>query len=57
MLGAGGNIMVNVYGYVRVSSIDQNDDRQMLEMARLNIADKNIYADKQVGQELWAVTV
>ena len=42
--------MVNVYGYVRVSSIDQNDDRQMPEMARLNIADKNIYADKQSGK-------
>ena len=50
MLGVVGNIMANVYGYVRVSSIDQNDDRQMLEMARLNIADKNIYADKQSGK-------
>ena len=30
MLGTGGNIMGNVYGYVRVSSIDQNEDRQLI---------------------------
>lgn len=50
MLVVVGNIMLNIYGYVRVSSIDQNDDRQMLEMTRLNIADKNIYANKQSGK-------
>ena len=30
MLGTGGNIMGNVYGYVRVSSIDQNEDSQLI---------------------------
>ena len=32
-----------IYGYVRVSSTDQNEDRQMLEMQRLKIKKKNIY--------------
>lgn len=41
----------NKYAYVRVSSIDQNEDRQMLEMARLKIKTKNIYVDKQSGKD------
>ena len=31
-----------VYGYVRVSSIDQNEDRQMLAMKE-NVLQANIY--------------
>jgi DNA invertase Pin-like site-specific DNA recombinase len=38
------------YGYVRVSSITQNIDRQMDEMYRHNLTDKNIYIDKQSGK-------
>ena len=41
-----------IYGYVRVSSTDQNEDRQMLEMQRLKIKMKNIYIDKQSGKDL-----
>ena len=40
-----------IYGYVRVSSTDQNEDRQMLEMERLKIKKKNIYIDKQSGKD------
>ena len=40
-----------IYGYVRVSSTDQNDYRQMLEMQRLKIKKKNIYIDKQSGKD------
>lgn len=39
------------YGYVRVSSQDQNEDRQMLEMKRLKIKSENIYFDKQSGKD------
>lgn len=39
------------YGYVRVSSIDQSCDRQMIEMRRLGIAEKRIYKDKQSGKD------
>ena len=40
-----------IYGYVRVSSTDQNEDRQMLEMQRLKIKQKNIYIDKHSGKD------
>ncbi|MEE1350518.1 MAG: recombinase family protein [Clostridia bacterium] len=39
------------FGYVRVSSTDQNEDRQLLEMQRLKIPKRNIYIDKQSGKD------
>ncbi len=42
---------MNIYGYVRVSSTDQNDDRQMLELQKLKISKRNIFADKQSGRD------
>ena len=39
------------FGYVRVSAVDQNEDRQMLEMLKLKIPIKNIYIDKQSGKD------
>lgn len=39
------------YGYVRVSSKDQNIDRQIVAMRHENIRDKNIYIDKQSGKD------
>ena len=43
--------MGNVYGYVRVSSIDQNEDRQLIVMDENNVPSKNIYVDKQSGKD------
>ena len=43
--------MTNIYGYVRVSSMDQNEDRQLMAMSELNIPKKNIYIDKQSGKD------
>ena len=43
--------MQKTYGYVRVSSLDQNEDRQLLALARVNIPRKNIYIDKQSGKD------
>lgn len=43
--------MGNVYGYIRVSSKDQNEDRQMIAMQELNIPHSNIYLDKQSGKD------
>ena len=34
---------MNTYGYVRVSSIDQNEDRQILAMRERIPKEKNIY--------------
>ena len=43
--------MGNVYGYVRVSSIDQNEDRQLIVMDENNVPAQNIYIDKQSGKD------
>lgn len=40
-----------LYGYVRVSSQDQNEDRQLIEMERVGIPKNNIYIDKQSGKD------
>lgn len=43
--------MANVYGYIRVSSRDQNEDRQLIALKEVGIAEKNIYLDKQSGKD------
>ena len=42
---------MNVYGYVRVSTREQNEDRQLIAMEGLSIPEKNIYIDKQSGKD------
>ena len=39
-----------IYGYVRVSSTDQNEDRQMLALAEVGVPEKHIFMDKQSGK-------
>lgn len=39
------------YGYVRISSTDQNEDRQMIEMEKAGIREDMIYVDKQSGKD------
>lgn len=39
------------YGYVRVSSMDQNEDRQMIALHQEGVEDKHIYMDKQSGKD------
>lgn len=46
-----GGEQVEKYGYVRVSAIDQNEARQLLEMEKLGIKPKNIFIDKQSGKD------
>lgn len=43
--------MRNVYGYIRVSSRDQNEDRQMVALKEVDVIDKNIFMDKQSGKD------
>ena len=43
--------MTNQYGYIRVSTRDQNEDRQLLVMRELPIPEKNIYIDRQSGKD------
>ena len=42
---------MNIYGYVRVSSIDQNEDRQMIAMLEKDVPQENIFIDKQSGKD------
>jgi len=39
------------YGYVRVSSRDQNEERQMIAMQDFGVEKKQIYLDKQSGKD------
>ena len=39
------------YGYVRVSSRDQNEERQMIAMQNFGVEKKQIYLDKQSGKD------
>lgn len=41
------------YGYARVSSKEQNEQRQMIVLTAFGIVEKNIYMDKQSGKLLF----
>lgn len=40
---------MSVYGYIRVSSRDQNEDRQIIALRKIGVPERNIYLDKQSG--------
>lgn len=42
---------MQIYGYVRVSTKEQNEDRQMIAMHELSVTDERIYIDKQSGKD------
>ena len=42
---------MNIYGYIRVSSRDQSEDRQLIAMREIDVPEKNIYMDKQSGKD------
>ena len=39
------------YGYIRVSSKEQREDRQVIAMREAGVPEKNIYMDKQSGKD------
>ena len=43
--------MGKIYGYVRVSTREQNEDRQMIALVGVNVPEQNIYVDKQSGKD------
>ncbi len=43
--------MGTLYGYVRVSTQEQNEDRQLISMIEVGIKAKNIFMDKQSGKD------
>ena len=43
--------MTKIYGYARVSTKEQNEDRQMIALSEYGVAEKNIYLDKASGKD------
>jgi len=42
---------MKTYGYIRVSTAEQNEDRQLITMSEYKIPPQNIYTDKQSGKD------
>ena len=42
---------LSVFAYVRVSSVDQNEERQMIAMREKQVPEENIFVDKQSGKD------
>jgi DNA invertase Pin-like site-specific DNA recombinase len=45
------NMDHNIYGYVRVSTKEQNEARQVLALREYRVSEKNIYVDKVSGKD------
>lgn len=43
--------MKNMYGYARVSTKEQKEDRQLLALSEMRLPERNIYVDKQSGKD------
>lgn len=43
---------MNTYGYVRVSSREQNENRQLIALKEVGLTGKVIFLDKQSGKVL-----
>jgi len=44
-------VAANIYGYVRVSTAEQNEDRQLIAMQKLSIPVKNLFVEKESGKD------
>lgn len=44
-------IIAEIYGYVRVSTRDQNEERPLIALLELQVPKKNIFIDKQSGKD------
>lgn len=42
---------MTIYGYVRVSTREQNEDRQLIALREVGVENKNIFSDKQSGKD------
>ena len=47
----GGEKLSNIYGYIRVSTKEQNEDRQLIALCEMAVPEKNIFMDKQSGKD------
>ena len=44
------NIAGKIYGYIRVSTREQNEDRQVIALREVDVPKQNIFMDKQSGK-------
>ena len=42
---------MNTYGYIRVSTREQNEDRQVIALREMAVPEQNIFMDKQSGKD------
>lgn len=42
---------MQTYGYIRVSSLDQNEERQVIALSQYNVPQKNLFIDKKSGKD------
>ncbi len=42
---------MGIYGYVRVSTREQNEDRQIIALREVGVTEKQLYIDKQSGKD------
>jgi DNA invertase Pin-like site-specific DNA recombinase len=42
---------LRVYGYIRVSTREQNEDRQLIALRQAGVSEENLYMDKQSGKD------
>ena len=42
---------MTVYGYIRVSTREQNEDRQVIALQEMAVPQQNIHMDKQSGKD------
>ena len=43
--------MCTVYGYARISTRDQHEERQLIALKEMSVEEKNIYTDRQSGKD------
>ena len=43
--------MSNIYGYIRVNTREQNEERQLIALCEIAVPEKNIFMDKQSGKD------
>lgn len=50
MINKDKNISRKIYGYARVSTVQQKEDRQIIALENMGVAKENIFIDKQTGK-------
>jgi len=44
-------VIISTYGYIRVSTKEQNEDRQLIALREMSIPEGNIFMDRQSGKD------